>query len=479
VSERALRTTPTPRTVSGETLARCGALERCGLWLSEHTAYWCPDAFSFALLAILVTYLVGLGLGESPGRLIFAGGESFWLMAPFTMQMAMIVIGGYALATSPPVHRLICILARIPRTGRAAVAFVALFSMVTALLSWGFSLIFSGLLVRELARRLEDMDYRAAGAAGYLGLGSVWALGLSSSAALMMATPSSIPRPLLALSGLIPLTQSLFTLPSFILVVSLVGVSIAVAYWSAPSPGRARTAKQMGVVFESLEVSIPPRTTPGEWLMYSPIVTVGVAGFFGLYIVQVFRRLGFLGGLDLNMCNLVFIVLALLFHWQPKRFLLTVARAVPKTGPVLIQFPFYAVVFGMIAGTRISEWATHGLILLSSHNTYSLLVAGYTIVLGIFVPSGGSKWIIEAPSLLTAAVQHKIHLGWVVQIYNAAEAIPNLLNPFWMLPLLATLRIKARDLVGYSMLQMIAHIPVVLLLAWLFARYLPFVAPIK
>ena len=87
---------------------------------------------------------------------------------------------------------------------------VALFSMLTSLISWGLSLIFSGLLVRELAQRVKGMDYRAAGAAAYLGLGAVWALGLSSSAAMMMATKRSIPPSLFAISGLIPLTQTLF-----------------------------------------------------------------------------------------------------------------------------------------------------------------------------------------------------------------------------------------------------------------------------
>src|SRR5580704_11712385 len=107
------------------------------------------------------------------------------------MQMAMIVIGGYVVASSPPVARTIRWLASIPRTPRGAVAFVAFVSMTSSLLSWGFSLVFSAFLVREVVQRVRGVDYRAAGAAAYLGVGSVWGLGLSSSAALMMATPGS------------------------------------------------------------------------------------------------------------------------------------------------------------------------------------------------------------------------------------------------------------------------------------------------
>ena len=97
--------------------------------------------------------------------------------------------------------------------------------------------------------------------------------------------------------------------------------------------------------------------------------------------------------------------------------------------------------------------------------------------LGLFVPSGGSKWIIEAPYVLTAAKQLHVNLGWVVQIYNTAEALPNLINPFWMLPLLGLLNIRAREVVGYSCLYLIVNLPLVFLGMWFFARTMPYVPP--
>ncbi len=140
-----------------------------------------------------------------------AGGAKFWTLVPFTMQMAMIIIGGYVVASTPAVYWIIqqsC--PNSQRIGKTAVAWIAFFSMLTSLISWGLSLIFSGLLVREMTRRLDDMDFRAAGAAAYLGLGATWALGLSSSAAMMMASKDSIPKELFQISGLIPLTHTLF-----------------------------------------------------------------------------------------------------------------------------------------------------------------------------------------------------------------------------------------------------------------------------
>ncbi len=460
---------------------KSGIMEKTGLRLAAWSEKWFPDALMFALLGIVVVFCFGLLIGESPAKLAVEGGKSFWALIPFTMQMAMIIIGGFVVATSPPVYRLVQLLASVPKTGRGAVAYVAVFSMVTSLISWGFSLIFSGLLVRELSRRVKGMDYRAAGAAAYLGLGAIWALGLSSSAALMMATKGAIPPKLFEISGLIPLTQTLFIWANFWTVLILILISTAVAYWSAPSSEHAKTAENFGLKFEPVDMSIEARQKPGEWLEYSPILTVLIAALLVWYLVDVFRKspTGALAALDLNTYNLIFITLGMLLHWRLKRFLRAVSQSVPATGGVLIQFPFYAVIFGMIVGTGISKWLADLFVAITTKGTYPLLVALYSAILGVFIPSGGSKWVIEAPYILQAAIGHQVNLGWVVQVYNAAEAIPNLLNPFWMLPLLGILQVKARDLVGYSTLQMFIHIPVVFFLCWLFAQYIPFIAPVK
>jgi short-chain fatty acids transporter len=461
--------------------SREGGLARLGLALADWSERWFPDALVFALLGIVAVFVIGLLLGESPSNMAIQGGKGFWSLVPFTMQMAMIIIGGFVVASSPPVYRVIEKLADIPSTPRGAVAFVALFSMLTSMISWGFSLIFSGLLVRELTRRIEGIDFRAIGAAAYLGLGSIWALGLSSSAAMLMATKTSIPPKLLNISGVIPLTDTIFLWQSLVTALILLVVSVLIAYWSAPKPEHAKTAEYFGVKFEPVNWDLEPRKKPGEWLEYSPILTLLVCALLFTYLVDVFRTSpqGPLAALDLNTYNLIFISLGMLLHWRPKRFLKAVGQSVPAVGGVLIQFPFYAVIFGIITGTGITNWLSELFQSNSTQNTYPLLVALYSSVLGVFIPSGGGKWIIEAPYVLQAANGLQVHLGWVVQIYNAAEALPNLINPFWMLPLLGLLNVKARDLVGYAVLQLIVHTPIVFFLCWLFAKWLPYIPPVK
>jgi short-chain fatty acids transporter len=454
-----------------------GAFVRFGIALADLSEQWFPDALVFAFIAIVVVFVAGLFLGSTARDLATDFGEGFWQLIPFTLQMAMIIIGGYVVAVSPPVARVIRRLASIPRTPRGAVAFVAFFASVSALISWGFSLVFSGLLVRELVQRKRGIDYRAAGAAAYLGAGSVWALGLSSSAALLMATRESIPPALLKISGVIPLTSTIFTWQSIATAVIIIGVSVLIAYVSAPTAERAKVAEDLGVRFETPIVPEEKRRAPGEWLEYNGILTVVICSIGFGYLAKLFIARGPSAALDLNNYNFIFLMLGMLLHWTPRAFIKAVTASVPATAGVLIQFPFYAGIFALMTKSTISTELAQFFVRISTAATYPLLVSVYSAILGLFVPSGGSKWLIEAPYVLEAAKQLHVHLGWVVQIYNTAEALPNLVNPFWMLPVLGLLNVRARDLVGYSVLQLIVHLPLVLFLMWLFARTFPYSPP--
>ena len=180
-------------------------LASLGLRLSDWFERWFPDAFALALTAVAIVFAASVAMGSSVTQTAQWFGAGFWDLVAFTMQMSMIIVTGYAVATAPPVYAVVRKIAEIPTNGRNAAAFVGLFSMLASLVSWSFSLIFSGLLAREVARRVRGSDYRAIGAAAYLGVGSVWALGLSSSAALIMAAPASLPDAIEKISGVIPI----------------------------------------------------------------------------------------------------------------------------------------------------------------------------------------------------------------------------------------------------------------------------------
>jgi short-chain fatty acids transporter len=462
-------------------------LARFAQRLAGWTEKWFPDAYVFALAGVVVIALAALVNGSSPATVVSTFGDGFWDLTAFTLQMAMVVLTGYVVATAAPVARLIERIAVVPSSPRGAVAFVALLSCVVSLFNWGLSLVFSGLLARAIARRGDlRADYRALGAAAYLGLGAVWALGLSSSAAQLQATPDSLTPEVLDITGVLDFGATILTWQSMLMAVVLIALSVVVAWLSAPSGNAVRTAEDMGV---DLDDTPQPESTgarrPGEWLEHSPVLPALVGLMtLGWLVVQLTDKPVLSVLSNLNGYLLVLLVLGLVLHGTPRRFLQAVTKAVPATAGVLVQFPLYAAMAAVLTRAEGRGGAT-----LSAHlsdlfsgagpGAFAVVIALYTAVLGLLVPSGGGKWLVEAPYVMQSATDVHMNLGWTVQIYNAAEALPNLVNPFFMLPLLAVLGVRARDLVGFTFLQFLFHLPVVLLLLWLLGTTFDFVPPVR
>ncbi|HEY1329479.1 MAG TPA: TIGR00366 family protein [Casimicrobiaceae bacterium] len=474
-------------TAAGPAAPRDGVLVRIAIAFTAWAERWFPDAFIFVAIAVVVVALAALANGASTAAVSQSFGNGFWSLITFTMQMAFVAIGGYVVATSAPAARLIHRLAHLPASGRAAVGLVATVSILASLLNWGLSLIFGGLLVRALGERPElKMDYRAAAAAAYLGLGATWAMGLSSSAAQLQANPASLPKSLLPITGVIPFSETIFLWQSIVVTVVLLVISVAIAIWSAPGPDTAVTAESMGIdLAREDQIAVPGPKQPGEWLEHSPVLTVILALLAAGWVVYEFSRQSWMIAIsNLNTYNFIFIMLGLLLHWRPKRFLVSVAKSVPATAGVLIQFPFYGAIAAILtqaknaAGLTVSDQIAHAFVNISTQHLYPLVIGVYSAILGFFIPSGGGKWLLEAPYVMQAANDLQVHLGWAVQVYNAAEALPNLINPFWMLPLLGVLGLRARDIVGFTFLQLLVHLPVVLFLLWALAYTLQYHPPV-
>jgi short-chain fatty acids transporter len=442
------------------------SLATVGLGLSAWFERWFPDAFALALSACAIVFAASLAAGAGPVQTAQWFGAGFWDLVAFTMQIALIIVTGYVVAVSPPVYVIVRRMSTLPKTGPAAVAFVGLFSMLSSLLSWSFSLIFSGLLAREVAHRVRGTDYRALGAAAYLGIGSVWALGLSSSAALIMASPASLPDSIEAISGVIPLGQTLGLWQSLVMAAAIIVLSILICYYSAPGASQARSMADMGVDYAPPPPPLEKPDRPGEWLEYSPFLTLIVCGLAIAFFVREVATLGASVILELNHYVFAFLIAGMLLHWRPRSFVQAVAAAVPSIAGVLVQYPIYAGIVRMMTESGLADRIAHFFVAVSNFDTFPVLVGIYSAFLGFFVPSAGGKWLIEAPYVLEAAKTHGVHLGWVVQTYNATEALANLIHPFWMLPLIGILGLKARDIVGYSMLQFVIHTPVVLFFVW-------------
>jgi short-chain fatty acids transporter len=463
-----------------------------------------------------VVFCTALGLaptgeprGVLLGKLIDGWGGGFFSLLPFTLQMAMIIIGGHTVASAPPVKRLLQRLAAVPTSAPFAVAWVTLLALASAWFNWGFSLIFSALLARAVAQNLERrgiaVDYRALAAASFLGLGSIWAQGLSGSAALQMATPGALSEALRHIvdwgsertlasapavaaagapawnrwgSGIIPLSHTIFLWQSLAAVAIEIVVVTLLMWRAAPTGAQAVTAQALGVSLAEPADPPPPAAEtlrPGERWEHSPLLT---AMFVVLGVVYLGRYLRAarapLEAIHLNTINLMLLLLAAALHRTPARLMRAFADATQAVWGVILQFPFYGGIAGMLSASALNERIAGLFISASSRTTLPPLIALYSALLGVFVPSGGGKWLIEAPYVLTAAHRMKVHLGWMVAVYDLGEALGNLVQPFWMLPVLALLGLRARDVMGYTFLVFVFLLPVVLVLTWLLGMTLPY-----
>src|SRR5262249_42736578 len=495
--------------------AQPGLVARAALALTDWAERWIPDAFIFALLATFVVLVAAVGATPSTlPDVVDAWGRGFWELIPFTLQMSLIIITGHVLATSPPMGRVIRAIAAWPRSPRGAVALVTVFTLAASWLNWGFSLVFGAVLAIEVARRVEDVDYRGLGSASVLGLGSIWAQGLSGSAALQMATPGALQpqiRTIVAAGGIVPgglisFRHTIFLWQSVASVLIEI-VAVTVVMWLAtPPPSRARTARDLGIDLGMPGTQRPrstqssshsrlsesgnqqnqnrqdqngqnqnenpeprtsnpeprtsnpePRLPPGQRLEHSRVVTWLVVALGFAYLTRYFAQAGDpLSALTLNVLNLAFLMTGFLVHGTPARLMRAVQEATPAVWGVILQFPFYAGIAGIITGTHLSRQVADLFVRVSTPATFPPLVAIYSAVLGVFVPSGGSKWVIEAPYVMQAAHTLQVHLGWVVSAYDLGEALANLVQPFWMLPVLGLFRLRARDVMGYTMVVFFA-----------------------
>jgi short-chain fatty acids transporter len=477
----------TPSSAPPPIAEHAGFLARLAERFTGWAERYIPDAFIFALVATFVVVAGATAFTDTTAMgIVKIWGDGFWELVAFTMQMALIIITGYVVATSPVVYRLIARLASLPSSPRAAVAMVALFSMVSSWFNWGFSLIFSAMLAKEVARRVQGVDYRALGASTFMGLGSIWAQGLSGSAALQMASESALPpaiRTIVAADGAIPggvigLSNTIFLWQSLVSVAVEIPIVTLLFYFATPQGVRAKTACDLGIDLGASPTEQPAparKGTPGEWLEHMRILNLLFVLLSLAYFVQYFATSkDVLAALNFSTINLFFLTMGVAAHGTPARLMRAVKEATPGVWAIILQYPFYAGIAAVISKTHLNAQLAAWFVRISSAKSFPALIAIYSAVLGMFVPSGGSKWVIEAPYVMQAAHELKVHLGWMVAVYDLGEALANLVQPFWMLPVLALLGLRARDIMGFTFLAFLVLAPVVLVLVTVLGATLPY-----
>ena len=435
-----------------------GWLARWGMSLTRWTERWIPDSWVIAVMLTLVVALLALTVGgASPATVLTAWGDGLWALLSLTMQFTVMMVVAYACAVSPPLKRVFVWLASRPDPDkpRQAIILMAVFSTLTAWLNWALCLVISAAFLPFIVRANPRVDFRLLVTCAYLGVGTVWHTGLSGSAPLIIATPDNFLIQAGILAETIPTTQTMFASFNlwYALVAGLVGILVA-AILVPPAADAVTASTEQADRLEALNQPIqkPDATRPAEkmewWPGWSLIASSAMLLYFGLQILEK----GFGQTWTIDNYNLIFLALGLLLHWYPKSFLHACEQGIRNTWGIVIQYPLYAGIFGLMSYTALGEVLTAFFIDASSPRTFPSIVYLYSGVLNYFVPSGGSKWIVEASYLIPAGQTLGLSIPTVTLSYAYGDMTTNLLQPFWAIPILTVAGLRFGDIMGYCLL---------------------------
>ena len=424
---------------------------------------WLPEPFIFAILLTFVAAFVAMPLcRQTPLEVVEHWGGGVWNLLEFAMQMSLVLVCGSTLAAAPVVRRAIAAMARLPQSAPAAIALVTVVSALACWLNWGFGLIVGAVFAKAIARQRADVDYRLLIASAYSGF-LVWHAGISGSIPLTMATPGeslSIATDG-ALTSPVPLAQTILDWHNLVTVL-LVIVSITVANTMMhPKQGILTIDPAMLKDDDNIAAAndaCPSDKTPAGRLEQSKLLSWLVALMFATYLV--FHLIVRGAGLDLGGVIMIFLALGLVLHSTPVNYVRAFGKATTGAAGIIMQFPFYAGIMGIVTGIGASGISLGGVmadacISISNPVTYPLLTFLCAAVLNLFVPSGGGHWAVQAPVMFTAGANLGVDPGLTGMAIAWGDAWTNLIQPFWALPALAIARLDAKDIMGYCLIDLL------------------------
>jgi short-chain fatty acids transporter len=460
---------------------------RAGAFADRVVRRWMPDPFALVLALTLVAFVLGLSVMKDvpgpAGATLMGKGSSLvkvWTegfgnaeILKFGLQIILIVVTGEAIAASPPARWALARLVRIPKTAAQACLLVTTFAVVTGWLHWGFGLVSSALLAREIGRSCEArgirVHYPLLGAGAYTSM-LLWHAGLTASAPLLMNTEKNFVSEVLGLKGpgaRVPLSETVLA-PYNLIVCVLLAVIVPPLVMSMHPRGDAPMTPASATEIPPAGEDLPAAwwegwvkrnaTTPAEWLDRTPALSL-IVGALGLtFLVRYWREHGF--DLNHNIVNVSFLMLGMLLHPNPVSYARAIAQSVRGVGGIVLQFPFYGGILAIMTFTGLSETIAHAFVAASSARTLPFFTYLASILTKSFVPSGAGEWAVEGPVMLKAAQALGVPYGKVTMGVAYGNMLGNMYQPFWSLPLLGLMGLKAKDIMGYGLVLFVVCLPI-------------------
>ena len=411
---------------------------------------WLPDPFLFAIILTIVVFIGSMiGTQQGPIALLTAWGNDsgFWGLLGFAMQMALVLVLGSAMASASVCKRGLGAIANAAKDKKSAILIVTFVSTICCWLNWGFGLIAGALLAKEIARRVKDVDYPLLIAAAYSGF-VIWHAGLSGSIPLQMGAEGG--TTILDVNYFAATSETIFH-PMNLIMCALILLTMPLVNW-AMHPDTEHTILVDPAVLVEEEEKVYTIDTPAEKIEHSKIlwVIVLVLGFG--YIIYNFATKGF--NLSLNIVNMIFLFLGVLLHGDLRRYVDAIGEAAGGAAGILLQFPFYAGIMGLMVAKNGDGVSLAGIIAdffvsISNDVTFPVFTFLSAGIINFFVPSGGGQWAVQAPIVMPAATQMGIEYGRAAMAIAWGDQWTNMIQPFWALPALGIAGLSARNVMGY------------------------------
>ena len=427
------------------------------VYLFERTM---PDPFVFAVGLTFLTAVLAYALVKpaTVGSIMQAWYDGIFAIFTFAFQMVLIVVTGYALACSPLIHSALEKVAAWPRTARNAVSLTIIVGMLASWLNWGFGLVAAAILAREVAKRVR-VDFGWLVAAAYTGF-LISPEGLSGSIVLSQATPGSVLNLVEKTSGImLPLGKTIFTRFTLVPVLLLLIVLPLIYRWLEPPPELAAFADANELREEDHRQRTPAsRITPGDrldraWILNLFLVILGFGALFGQW-----HSKGPV--LDLNSVIVICLLLGLLFHWRPLAYVDAVRKAARVTGSMILQYPLYGGIMGIMTATGLGGVISKAFLEFSTSRTLPFWTYISSLVITLFIPSGGGHWAVQGPFVLPAAKQLHASMPGTTMAVVMGESVANMIQPFFALPLLAIAGIPMRRMMGFMVITFLIALAV-------------------
>lgn len=418
-----------------------------------------PEPFIFAIILTLLAACLAMPIcRQTPIEVVEHWGNGVWGLLAFAMQMALVLVCGSTLAAAPVIKKGISALASLPKTPAGAIALVTGISAVACWINWGFGLIVGVIFAKEIARKLKGVDYRLLIASAYSGF-VVWHAGLSGSIPLTMATPGDSLKNATngVLTSPVPISTTILDWHNIAIVIVVILALVLVNALMHPKAEHVITVDP-NLLEEDTPKLVVKAETPAEKMENSRVLSwiLALLGFGYLII-----NLGFRGGaLDLNSVIMLFLFTGVILHGTPLAYVRAFSKAASGAAGIILQFPFYAGIMGIITGVGASGICfgtviSDACISISTPQTYPLLTFLCAAVLNMFVPSGGGHWAIQAPIMFAAGANLGVDPGLTGIAIAWGDAWTNLIQPFWAIPALAIAKLNAKDIMGFCIIDLV------------------------